>query len=160
MRTVEDDTGKRYLLCKRSDDSSLVRDPETGEERHVRNDRLEPVDERPLETAARAVPPPVRTLLTSVHDEATLGLLLELDERGPLAVRSILATFDFCESDLHGRLAVLTAADLLEETAVAGERGYRPTETCERALDLIRGTNAVDGDVGMSGREGDASDSR
>jgi len=52
-------------------------------------------------------------------------------------VRSLLDAYDFCESDLHGRFAVLSAAGLLEETDVAGERGYRITE-CETALDAIR----------------------
>ena len=37
MRTVDHD-GDRYLLVKRSDESSLVRDPETGEERHLPNE--------------------------------------------------------------------------------------------------------------------------
>ncbi|PGF14988.1 hypothetical protein CP556_01815 [Natrinema sp. CBA1119] len=139
MKTVEDDTGKRYLLRKRSDTASLVRDPETGNECYIQNDRLEAVgDESALETAARSVSNPVLTLLTNVHDEETLGLLVELSERGPLGVRTLLDAYDFCESDLHGRFAVLSAAGLLEETDVAGERGYRITETCETALDAIR----------------------
>ncbi|MFD1564079.1 hypothetical protein ACFR99_11005 [Haloarchaeobius amylolyticus] len=139
MNTVEDDTGKRYLLLKHSDSASLVRDPETGNECYVQNDRLEPVDgQSPLETAARSVSEPLLTLLTTVHDEKTLGLLLELATRGPLGVRTLLDAYEFCESDLHGRLTVLSAAGLLEETDVAGERGYRLTEDCETALEAIR----------------------
>ena len=139
MNTVEDDTGKRYLLLKHSDSASLVRDPETGNECYVQNDRLEPVDgESPLETAARSVGEPVLTLLTTVHDEDTLGLLIELADCGPLGVRTLLDAYDLCESDLHGRLTVLSAAGLLEETEVAGERGYRLTDTCETALETIR----------------------
>ncbi|WP_436343260.1 DUF7346 family protein [Natronorubrum sp. FCH18a] len=139
MKTVQDDTGKRYLLLKRSEHASLVRDPQNGNECYVQNDRLEDLDsESALETAARSVSDPVKTLLTSVHDEATLGLLVELEERGPLGVRTVLDAYDFCESDLHGRLTVLTAAGLLEETEVAGERGYRITEPCVRALETIR----------------------
>ncbi|OLZ41474.1 hypothetical protein A6E15_10975 [Natrinema saccharevitans] len=140
MNTVEDDTGKRYLLRKRSEDASLVRDPETGNECYIRNDRLEAVDQTALETAARSVPDPVLTLLTSVHDAETLGLLVELAERGPLGVRTLLDAYDFCESDLHGRLTVLSAAGLLEEAEIAGERGYRVTEDCETALEAIRPT--------------------
>lgn len=141
MNTVEDDTGKRYLLLKRSDSASLVRDPETGNECYIQNDRLEAVgDESALETAARSVSDPVLTLLTNVHDEETLGLLVELSARGPLGVRTLLDAYDFCESDLHGRLTVLTAAGLLEETDVVGERGYRITEDCETALETIRPT--------------------
>ena len=138
MKSVQDDTGKRYLLLKRSEHASLVRDPENGNECYVQNDRLEDVDESPLETAARTVADPVRTLLTTVHDEPTLGLLVELADRGPLGVRTILDGYDFCESDLHGRLTVLTAAGLLAETEVSGERGYRVTEDCRRALEAIR----------------------
>lgn len=139
MKSVQDDTGRRYLLLKRSDSASLVRDPENGNECYIQNDRLEVVDEEsPLETAARSVGDPVLTLLTNVHDEETLGLLVELAERGPLGVRTLLDGYDFCESDLHGRLTVLTAAGLLEETDVAGERGYRLTEDCETALETIR----------------------
>lgn len=143
MKSVQDDTGKRYLLLKRSEHASLVRDPRNGNECYVQNDRLEDVDESPLETAARTVPGPVRTLLTTVSDEATLGLLIELAERGPLGVRAILDADAFCESDLHGRLTVLTTAGLLDETEVAGERGYRITDECRRALEAI---NAIDGD--------------
>ena len=138
MKSVQDDTGKRYLLLKRSEHASLVRDPRNGNECYVQNDRLEDLDESPLETAARTVDDPVRTLLTAVHDESTLGLLIELAEQGPLGVRTILDAYDFCESDLHGRLTVLTAAGLLAETEVAGERGYRITDDCERALEAIR----------------------
>ncbi|SEW00930.1 DUF7346 family protein [Natrinema salifodinae] len=138
MKTVEDDTGRRYLLLKRSDTASLVRDPTNGNECYVQNDRLEDVDESPLETAARSVDDPVLTLLTNVHDEETLGLVVELAERGPLGVRTLLDAYDICESDLHGRLTVLSAAGLIEETDVAGERGYRVTEDCERALAVLR----------------------
>ncbi|MEY7850771.1 hypothetical protein AB7C87_16395 [Natrarchaeobius sp. A-rgal3] len=138
MKTVQDDTGKRYLLLKRSEHASLVRDPRNGNECYVQNDRLESVDEAgALETAARTVSEPVRTFLSTVHDEETLGLLLELDDRGPLRVRTLLDSYDLCESDLHGRLTVLTSADLLEEVEVGGERGYRLTERCETALESI-----------------------
>ncbi|WP_226481667.1 DUF7346 family protein [Natrinema amylolyticum] len=139
MKTVEDDTGKRYLLLKQSDSASLVRDPKNGNECYIQNDRLEAVgEESALETAARSVSDPVLTLLTNVHDEETLGLLVELSERGALGVRTLLDGYDFCESDLHGRLTVLSAAGLLEETEVTGERGYRLTEDCETALETIR----------------------
>lgn len=141
MKTVRDDTGKHYLLLKHSDSASLVRDPDTGNECYVQNDRLESVDESPLETAARTVDSPVRTLLTAVHDERTLGLLVELDERGPLGIRTLLDTYDLCESDLHGRLSVLSASDLLAEVEVTGERGYRVTEECEQALEVLRATD-------------------
>jgi hypothetical protein len=138
MRTVEDDAGDRYILLKESGESSLVRDPESGERRHIANEALEPVaGESPLSTAAGAVPAPVRTLLTAVPDERALGLLLELEERGPLGVRALLE-YDLCESDLHGLLAEFRAAGLVTETEVAGERGYETTERASEGLARLR----------------------
>lgn len=164
MKTVQDDTGKRYLLLKRSDHASLVRDPQNGNECYVQNDRLDDVDdESTFETAARIVSEPVRTLLTNVHDESTLGLLVELESRGPLQVRTLLESDDCCESDLHGQLTVLTAAGLLEETEVAGERGYRITDDGERALETIMPGDDVDPGAAASSpgnRSSDAPDNR
>ncbi|QLG47349.1 DUF7346 family protein [Natrinema halophilum] len=139
MKSLQDDTGKRYFLLKQSADASLVRDPATGNECYIQNDRLEEIDEESaLETAARSIDDPILRLLTNVHDEETLGLLIELGERGPLDVRTLLDAYELCESDLHGRLTVLSAAGLIAEAEIAGERGYRVTETCETALDAIR----------------------
>ena len=139
MRTVRDESGRHYLLLKASGESSLVRDPETGETTYLDNDRLSPADgESPLSTASRAVPDPVRTVLTACHDDRALGLLLELDDRGPLAVREIMGAYDMCESDVHGVLLEFQAADLIVETTVAGERGYKCTEEAETALTHLR----------------------
>jgi len=139
MRTVRDESGKRYVLLKESTDSSLVRDPETGDSRYVENDRIEPVDgEVPLETAAAGVAEPVRRVVSAVHDDAGIGLLADLVDRGPVAVRDMLGAYDQCESDLHGRLAELRAAGLIEEAQVAGERGYDATETAQDALKTLR----------------------
>ncbi|OIB58680.1 DUF7346 family protein [Natrialba sp. SSL1] len=139
MTTVQDDTGKRYLLLKRSEHASLVRDPQTGDECYVQNDRLNAVDAADeLDPVAQAVSSPVRTLLTTVHDEATLSLLISLADEGPLDIRTILDRTTLCESDLHGRLTILTGADLLTETDIGGERGYRLTDTCDAALETIR----------------------
>jgi hypothetical protein len=140
MRTVRDDAGKRYLLVKQSSGSSLVRDPQTGTERYVENDWLEAVEgESPLSAAAGAVAPPVRRVLTAVHDDRSLGLLVELVDRGPTPVRDLLGTYDLCESDLHGLLSEFRAAGLVTEARVAGERGYEPTGTATRAVGLLRG---------------------
>lgn len=140
MRTVRDDEGTRYLLRKRSAESSLVYDPETGEERYLPNDRLHDLDSAgsPLETAAAGVDPAVRTLLSAVHDNESLGLLVALTDRGAIAVRDLLSAYGLCESDLHGRLSELVAAGLIEETTVAGERGYRATGECREALAVVR----------------------
>lgn len=140
MRTVEDDGGRRYVVVKESQEASRVRDPKTGEERYVENERLTPVDgDSPLVTAATAVSPPVRRVLTAVPDERALGLLIELDDRGPLSVRTLLDAYDLCESDLHGLLAEFRAAGLVREATIAGERGYETTEDVTGALAVLTG---------------------
>ncbi|USZ68865.1 hypothetical protein NGM10_03795 [Halorussus salilacus] len=140
MRTVRDPEGDRYLLVTASGDSWKVRDPETGAETYRDADELDPVEgESPLSTAARAVPESVRTILTAVHDERALGLLVELHERGPHSVRYLLDATDLCESDLLGALTEFRVAGLVEEAEVAGERGYATTELADEGL-----TNLLD----------------
>ncbi|WP_458187126.1 DUF7346 family protein [Haladaptatus sp. NG-WS-4] len=140
MRTVCDESGKRYLLVKQSGESSLVRDPRTGDETYLENDRLQSVEgESPLEIAARKVPPAPRRLLTAVPNERALGLLVELSDRGPLSVRELLSTYDLCESDLHGLLAEFRAAGLVEERRVVGDRGYDLTDTADEGLNALLG---------------------
>lgn len=138
MRTVETPDGTRYLLVKRSSESSRVRDPATGEEQFLPNEDLTPVDAGPLETAAGAVPEATRTLLTATHDERALGLLLELRRRGPVAVRDLLGDYDLCESDVLGILTEYRVAGLVDEESVAGERGYRLTDEAAAALATLR----------------------
>lgn len=139
MQTVRDGDGRRYLRLKRSAESSLVRDPRTGEERYLPNDELTVVDGEPaLSVAARAVPGARRRLLRAVRDDATLGLLVLLADRGPLPVRRLLDATDCCESDLHGRLGELRAAGAVEEVRVAGERGYDATEEAAETLAALR----------------------
>ncbi len=138
MKTVRDEDGRHYLLLKQSEKSALVRDPETGEERYLETDALEPADgESPLETVARRIDPDVRQLMSAVHDDQSLGLLLEVATEGPLTARTIIDRTDFCESDLVGRLTTFRAAGLLAETTVYGEPGYEATETCQRALEAL-----------------------
>nr|WP_159763141.1 hypothetical protein [Halovenus carboxidivorans] len=123
------------MLLKRSSESSLVRNVETGEREHVPNDRLTGLeDASALDAILAPVPEEVRTLLSAVHDDRALAVLLELDTEGPMGVRQLLSAYEFCESDLHGLLAELQAAGLIEETTVAGERGYTATETAADAL--------------------------
>ena len=144
MKTVRDDDGNRFLLLKRSDRASLVRDIETGEECYVQNDRLERVHgESALEVAARTVEDPIRSLITAVHTERDLGLVLEISDHGPVAVPLLLDRYDLCETEVHGRLAEFQAAGLLEETEVDGDRGYQATERCIRAIELIRDATSV-----------------
>lgn len=140
MRTVEDDAGNRYLLLKESADSSRVRDPETGEERYIPNDRLTAVaGVSPLEAATAGLPEGLKRVLTAVHSERALGLLFVLEAEGPLSVRTLLGTYDLCESDLHGLLGEFRAAGLIEETSVNGDRGYRTTDLAADAVAALRG---------------------
>lgn len=139
MRTVEDDSGTRYLLLKRSTDSSLVRDPATGKERYLDNDTLSTVTDRgPLETAARGIDDPTRRLVTAVHDDRTLGLVVTLVDRGPTDVRTLLAETTLCESDLHGLLGELRAAGLIAEARIDGLRGYEATDDATAAVRALR----------------------
>lgn len=139
MRTVSDDDGTRYLLLKQSSETSLVRDPETGAEQYIDNDRLEAVDgESPLVTAAAAVDAPVRRLLTATHNDQSLGLLVELVDRGPCSVLDLLDSYDLCESDLHGLLTEFRAAGLIEESTADGRRGYDATDLAATAVGQLR----------------------
>lgn len=143
MRTVEDEAGRRYLLLKRSGEASLVRDVENGEERYVPNDELTALDGvDPLEAAAAAVPGPVRRLLSAVHDDRGLGLVVEL-VREPRSARALLSATDLCESDLVGVLSELRAAGLVEEADVGGERGYAATEEARRAIEAVTPTDGA-----------------
>lgn len=137
MRTAEHD-GKRYFLVKSSGDSSLVRDPETDKEQYLPSDELTVIGDSPLSVAASAIPEPQRRVLTAVHSEDVLGLLVELDARGPLSAREILGRYDLCESDLHGRITELRAAGLVSEAEINGERGYAATELASEGLEKLR----------------------
>lgn len=137
MRTVERN-GDRYLLLKRSGDSSLVRDPETDIEQYFPNEELTVTGDSPLHTVARTVAEPQRRLVTAVHSEQLLGLLVELDDHGPRVAREILELCDLCESDLHGQLMELRAAGLVREIDVSGERGYEATELASDGLSALR----------------------
>ena len=140
MRTVRDEDGTVYVLLRESSDASLVRDPTTGETTHLPNASLEPVSgDSPLSVAATAVPEPVRAVLTAVHDERTLGLLVELVDRECVSARELLDAVDLCESDLHGALSEFRAAGLIEEATVDGRRGYAVTELARRGIETIRG---------------------
>jgi hypothetical protein len=156
MQTVRTEDGREYLLLKRSQESSLVRDPATGEQRHLPNEAVEPVGASPLETAAQSVPAPARRVLTAVHSERALGLLLELDRRGPVAVRDLLGSYDCCESDLHGLLGEFRAAGLVEEAPVGGQAGYAATDRASEGLARLREERIEDirpGDVTMDGTD-------
>jgi hypothetical protein len=144
MRTVRDADGGHYLLVKQSGDSSLVRDPETGGEHYVANGELTIVDdESPLSTAAAGIDAGVRRLLTATYDDQSLGLVIELVDRGPLSTVALLDSYDLCESDLHGLLAEFRAAGLVEEADNDGRRGYAATTLATQAVEKLRGDDAA-----------------
>ncbi|WP_323675139.1 hypothetical protein [Halorubellus sp. PRR65] len=139
MRTVEGPDGASLLVRKTSGDSLLVADPETGEERYVaRADVTELDGESALATAANAVPAATRRVLSAVHDDESLGLLLEIADRGPLPAVALLDDYDRCESDLHGLLTEFRAAGLVDEARVHGERGYDATTVARDGLEPLR----------------------
>jgi len=137
-RTVRDGDGNRYVLLKESAESSLVRDPETGERRHVPNETIEYADDESPLAGAAGIPEPTPELLAAVPDERALGLLVELEAEGPVAVRTLLDSSDLCESDLHGSLLELQAGGMITETTVLGERGYEATDRARELLDSAR----------------------
>lgn len=144
MRIVRDDDGTAYLLRKQSGDTSLVCDPTSGDEHYIENSRLETIDgESPLVTAASAVHPAVRRLLTATYDDQSLGLVVELVDRGPLSALELLESYDLCESDLHGLLAEFRAAGLVEEADAAGRRGYDATELATTAIKRLRSSGST-----------------
>lgn len=147
MRTVETDQGRRYLLLKESAESSLVRDPRTGEERYLPNDTLGEVSgDSPLVTAATGVPESVRRVVGAVHDDRSLGLLVELVDRGPVAVVDLIGSYDLCESDFLGLLTELRAAGLVREVEVHGHRGYDATDIAREGVSHLRGPVVEDDD--------------
>jgi hypothetical protein len=138
VQTVTDDDGQRLLLVKRSSESSLVRNPDTGEESYRPNEALSPSTTRrwrPPQTASRD---PVRRAVLACPDDRALGLLVELVDRGPTAAETLTAAYDLCESDLHGLLAEFRAAGLVREATVAGRPGYAPTDDADTAVDCLR----------------------
>lgn len=141
MHTVRTSDGTRYLLLKQSSDSSLVRDPTTGDERHIENDRLELIENdgvSPLETIANAVPDSVRQILSAVSDDRSLGLLLVLDQREPIAVSDLMSLSDLCESDVNGLLSEFRAAGLVEPISIGGVPGYETTTLTSEGLSVLR----------------------
>ncbi|MDX1745155.1 MAG: hypothetical protein R3324_04395 [Halobacteriales archaeon] len=139
MQVVADRDGHRYVLLKRSRESSLVRDPQTGHERYLPTDHLDPVaGASVLTTVASALPPVHEGPLATVATERAMGLLVLLVDRGPISVRDLLGATDLCESDLHGIVGDLQAAGLLSATDVAGERGYRATDRATNAIGELR----------------------
>ena len=138
MDTVRTADGTRYLLLKRSSDASLVRDPTTGDERYIENERLERIsDNAPLETVARTVPDAVRRVLSAVSNDRALGLLLVIDRRGPIAISDILELSDLCESDVNGLLSEFRAAGLVEPKSIIGVPGYATTELASEGLAVL-----------------------
>lgn len=136
METVEDGDGRRYVRLKRSSASSLVHDPERGTTTHVANTDLEPVGgEPPLETAAAAIPGPVRALITAVPNDRALGLLVVLEDQGGLDARTLLDRTACCESDLFATLRALATAELIKR---AGDESWELTERGAAALETLR----------------------
>ncbi|MCL9815415.1 DUF7346 family protein [Natronocalculus amylovorans] len=141
MRTVRDADGTEYILRKSSSDAWLVYDPNAKTESYMPADELTIVsDTSPLTVAASTVSPPVRRILSATHNDQSLGLLIELVDRGPISVIDLLNSYDFCESDLHGLLSEFRAAGLVTEEAVLDTRGYAATDIASDGISMLRST--------------------
>lgn len=141
MHTVRTSDGTRYLLLKQSSDSSLVRDPTTGDERYIENDRLKLVESdnvSPLETVAETVPDSIRRILSAVSDDRSLGLLLVLDRHEPIAIPDLMTHSDLCESDINGILSEFRAAGLIEPVSIGGVPSYETTKLASDGLSILR----------------------
>lgn len=150
MQTVRDEEGTEYLLVKQSGDASRVRDPNTGTEQYVPNERLAHVEGTPrLETAAASVSASTQQLITAVRDTRSLGLIIEVVDRGPVSVIELLDEYELCESELHGLLGEFRAAGLFEETQVHGRRGYDATAMAREAIADLQNSSgdAVESDT-------------
>jgi hypothetical protein len=138
MQTVSDEDGDRYLLCKQSSESSLVRDPETGEEQYLPNESLTTESAAPLAAAADGIDTATRRAVLACRNEEALGLLVDLTDRGATAAETLVDAYDLCESDLVGILTEFRAAGLVRETTVVGRPGYEPTPEAEAVVDRLR----------------------
>lgn len=98
-----DERGRRFVLLKRSHETSLVADLATGAQAYRPNTELRDVNE---------------------SDDAEPDLLGYIASHEPVRVRTLLDVTSLCESDLHGLLRLLEMNDHIEETTVFGERGY------------------------------------
>jgi len=139
MRTVRDADGDRYILLKESAESSRVRDPGPARSAtsRTRNSNRSTAS-RPWRQLRTPFPRLPGAWSLPSRTGGRSGLLVEIDGRGPLDVHVLLDAYDLCESDLHGLLAEFRAAGLVEETDVAGRRGYRITDDGHDALARLR----------------------
>lgn len=132
MRTVRDSAGTIYLLLDATTAECRVRRLPDGPVETVPSDELEAID--PQQALDAAGLDDVDLERASRVDRA-VGLLIELEARGPTSVRTLLDRLDICESDLHGAVTELRAAGFVEPTTVYGDRGYRTTAAASEALE-------------------------
>lgn len=135
MRIVRDQTGTHYVVLSATESVCRLREIRSGAEVTRQCESLQPADPAAALAATGVDADGVDTVTSAARTSRAIGLLVELDAAGPLAVRTILDRFDVCESDLHGMVTELRAAGLLEPTTVYGERGYRVTDAARDVLE-------------------------
>lgn len=120
MVTVEDESGRRYILLKRSRESSLVLDIDTGERSYRPNRTLTTiVDSRPpLEEGG---------WLTEYPHPGARELLSRIDHKDPQRIRDLLANTTLCESELFALIRELELEGVIEQTTIDGEPGVTLT---------------------------------
>ncbi len=119
MEIVEDESGDRYELVKRSADACLVRDLATGTTAYLPSDAVTTV--AATDDLVDVVPSAIAAELPTRSAVVLVGLL---GVAGPLSVRSILDATTFCERDLFALARVLVAEDVLEPVDLGERRGY------------------------------------
>ncbi|MFB6185897.1 MAG: hypothetical protein ABEI86_03400 [Halobacteriaceae archaeon] len=134
MQPVKHTSDKVYLLIKESKHSSKVRHPKTGEITHLPNEELEKLGQSPLKIATDPIPDNVIFLITNVHSHEGMGLLIELYTRGPVPTKRLLDDYQMCESNLNALLNDLKVGNLIQETEIHNEPGYKLTSKTEHAL--------------------------
>ena len=77
-------------------------------------------------------------VVTAVPDERGLELLAALDTHGPVPVEALLTEYEFCERELHARIAELQAAGLVTREDIEARRGYSTTGRASEALARLR----------------------
>ncbi|MFB6152944.1 MAG: hypothetical protein ABEJ27_01700 [Halodesulfurarchaeum sp.] len=104
---------------------------------HPRSALSEPLD-RPLERIGTALGSSGALEGVDAITPRGVGLVGLLSAVGPLSVRSLMGVTGCCESELLGLITELQAGGVIEETSVAGRRGYRLSERTGSELQAER----------------------
>lgn len=125
------------MLLETESNRCRIREVTSGESRWVKSAELSITDSVALARIGEAAPETPREIESAIRTPRGWGLVLLVGAASPVSVRALLDTTSECESDLNGLLTELEAGDILERTAVAGERGYQLTETASIEVETV-----------------------